>query len=115
MKVAEIWCRKHSWPRVVDVHSSKSWDLEARKSSGTKVLYVEAKGTIGDKPEVEVTAAEFAHARAHRDNTVLVVVTGIALDRSTPPTASGGLSHVYYPWVPELGEVTPTRYRWSRA
>jgi hypothetical protein len=115
MKVAETWCRQHGWPRVVDVHQSKSWDLEARKFSGTKVLYVEAKGTIGDKPVVEVTASEFAHARTHRENTVLVVVTGIALDRSVPPTASGGVSRAYYPWVPELGEVTPTRYRWSRA
>src|SRR5437588_10638244 len=90
MQLAKQWCRKNGWPIVDDVSGQKSWDLEARKRRNGQVLYVEVKGTIGSKPEVEVTRAEVEHALSYPSSTALVVFTDIALDRTTnPPTASG--------------------------
>lgn len=112
MRRAEAWCRQHGWPIVEDVSRQSSWDLEARKRKGGRVLFVEVKGTTGSKVDVEVTAAEVRHARMHPGDTVLIVITEIRLKRGAHPTASGGRIHVVNPWDPTDSELTTTRYRW---
>jgi hypothetical protein len=115
MARASAWCKKEGWPIVENVSSHKSWDLEARKKKGGPPLFVEVKGTIGAKPDVEVTVAEVKHALANSSSTVFAVVTEIKLDRTPPkPKASGGTLHVHNPWGLRMSELDPLTYRWSR-
>jgi hypothetical protein len=96
-----------------DVHATRSWDLEARTRTSNRIIYIEVKGTIESQPEVEITGPELAHARRHVTKTALLVVTDIVLDRSvSPPTASGGQLHEFYPWDPQPSQLTPIRFRW---
>lgn len=113
MARAEDWCHMNGWPIVDKVSTRKSWDLEARKRRSGKPLFVEAKGTIGKKFEVEVTKGEVEHAQLHTADTVLVVVTEISLKRGSNPSASGGKLHIMHPWSPKLEELTATKFRWK--
>lgn len=115
MDQAELWCRSRGYSHVDNVSRQRSWDLEARRRrNSSRVLYVEAKGTIGSRAVVEITDAELTHARAHPDDTALVVVTDIHLDRrSVPPAATGGTVRSFHPWKPDPAELTPIRYRWT--
>ncbi|OLR95302.1 hypothetical protein BJP25_07260 [Actinokineospora bangkokensis] len=94
---------------VVDVGATQSYDLDARR--GDEHLFVEVKGTTSAGEEVILTRAEVElNAREH-PNTMLVVVSEIALDRSGP-TATGGHLRVHHPWLVDPSALTPISYRY---
>jgi hypothetical protein len=96
MEVAEQYLRR-DWEEVDDKSGTEPYDFLCR--SGDSVLYVEVKGTTGEGSAVIVTRNEVALAREKMPNTLLAVVSGIELDRSTtPPSATGGRMAVVHPW-----------------
>ncbi|MFD4641970.1 MrcB family domain-containing protein [Lentzea sp. NPDC058436] len=99
---------------VEDVGAKESYDLDARRAD--EHLYVEVKGTTTtwtDASEIILTRQEVElHLREH-PNTMLVIVSGIALDRAvSPPTASGGTLRVIHPWAVKKPNLTPMSYRY---
>jgi hypothetical protein len=115
MTMASDWCRANGWLIVDDVSRRRSWDLEARKRRNGRPMFIEVKGTTGTKLDVEVTDGEVRHARSHPAATVLIIVSGIHLERGARLTAKGGTLHVISPWAPKAAELSPTRYRWRPA
>jgi len=114
MQAAKAWCLKNGWPLVEHVSRKKSWDLEGRKTRNSAPYFVEVKGTIGPEPTVELTAAEVRHALRNPGRTILIVVTGINLNRNDPaPAASGGRVRAWRSWAPDPSELEVTRYRWK--
>lgn len=99
---------------VTDVGATESYDLDARR--GDQHLFVEVKGTTsgwGDTSEIILTKNEVDLHEREYPNTMLVVVSRIALDRTaTPPTASGGELHVVHPWRIQPSNLTPVNYRY---
>ncbi len=75
-------------------------------------LYVEVKGTRGSGLEVLLTPNEVTHARKHKDQMALFVVSGIGVsaDETDAPSASGGDVTIYEPWDIESGELQALGY-----
>ncbi|MFJ8963636.1 MrcB family domain-containing protein [Lentzea sp. NPDC102401] len=99
---------------VKDVGATKSYDLDARRAG--ERLYVEVKGTTTAwtaSSEVILTRNEVDLHRREHPNTMLLIVSRIALDRSVaPPVASGGVLRVIHPWQVEEPNLTPMSYRY---
>ncbi|WP_157767916.1 MrcB family domain-containing protein [Actinosynnema pretiosum] len=97
---------------VEDVGAVRSYDLDARR--GDERLFVEVKGTTQDwgaDSRIVLTRNEVElNRREHRDS-VLVVVSGISLDRATC-TASGGEVRVARPWRIDEERLTPVSYQY---
>ncbi|MEU4801834.1 DUF3578 domain-containing protein [Actinosynnema sp. NPDC023587] len=102
--------------RVEDVGARESYDLAATR--GDERLFVEVKGTTsrwGPDSEVILTRNEVLLHEREYPNTMLAVVSSIALRRgtaSTAPTASGGTLHVVHPWRVVRENLTPLTYRY---
>ncbi|MCZ7434862.1 DUF3578 domain-containing protein [Micromonospora sp. WMMC241] len=111
VKVACDYLIEHKYS-VKDVGATQPYDIDARR--GQERLFVEVKGTASDGAEVILTRGEVRlHAREH-PNTMLVIVSGIALDRdSDPPVASGGVLRVVHPWKIDDSGLTPIAYRYA--
>ncbi|WP_239564373.1 MrcB family domain-containing protein [Saccharothrix algeriensis] len=103
--------------RVKDVGAQESYDLDARRAD--EHLFVEVKGTTTTwtpTSEIILTRKEVELHEREYPNTMLVVVSGIALDRSTdPPGASGGVLHVVHPWRIARERLTAVSYRYVAA
>ncbi|WP_433265206.1 MrcB family domain-containing protein [Actinosynnema sp. CS-041913] len=103
--------------RVEDVGATKPYDLDAKR--GDEHLFVEVKGTTStwtDRSEIILTGNEVELHEREYPNTMLVVVSGIALDRDTdPPTASGGILRVVHPWRITRERLTAVTYRYLAA
>lgn len=99
---------------VEDVGAKESYDLDARRAD--ERVYVEVKGTTTtwtDASEIILTRKEVElHLREYPNN-MLLVVSGIVLDRSvSPPEASGGTLRVIRPWAVKEPNLTPVSYRY---
>lgn len=99
---------------VTDVGATESYDLDARRAG--QRLYVEVKGTTTvwtSASEIIVTKNEVdLHLREYPNN-MLLIVSGIALDRSAaPPSASGGELQVNHPWRIVPPNLTPLTFRY---
>lgn len=102
---------------LVDVSASEPWDLTATHPDGRQ-LHIEVKGTTGPGTAVIVTAGERRHAEQAAGlgaRAVLVVVSGVELERRAHPRASGGEITVRQePWDPDVdGTWTATVYRYE--
>jgi hypothetical protein len=102
---------------VADVSAREPWDLTATHLDG-RGLHIEVKGTTGTGDAVIVTAGERRHAeQAARlgARPVLVVVSGIRLQRGSQPKADGGKVTVRHdPWdVKVHGAWAATVYRYE--
>jgi hypothetical protein len=108
--VAEGWV-------VEFVHLRRlGFDLLAKRDRAE--LHVEVKGTTSSGADVEVTIGEVRHARALSakpgDKTpVLIVVSDIKLESTSPPQTSGGIVTRIEPWNPTDDSLTATRFRHS--
>jgi MrcB-like, N-terminal domain/Domain of unknown function (DUF3883) len=97
---------------VHDVGSVKPHDLEARR--GDAELWVEVKGTTSAGDEVILTRGEVLDYGGKYPDTMLAIVTSIALDRSAdPPVASGGTLRTIRPWRIDPEDLTAVSYRYS--
>lgn len=96
---------------VKDVGAVASYDLDAVRPG--EHLYVEVKGTTSPGEEIILTRREVELIDAEHPHTMLIVVSGIHLDRShTPPSASGGTIRVTHPWQIQHRHLTPVSYRY---
>lgn len=97
---------------VKDVGATSSFDLDARR--GDERLYVEVKGTTSLGEEIILTRNEVELHRSEYPQNMLIVVSGIGLDRSvTPPVASGGTMRVVAPWLIAEDHLAPIAFRYT--
>lgn len=96
---------------VRDVGAVESYDLDATRPG--ERLYVEVKGTTSAGDEVILTRNEVRLNARHYPDTMLIVVSGIELDRRTdPPRAHGGRMRVVHPWAVAGEDLTALSYRY---
>ncbi|WP_026423426.1 protein NO VEIN domain-containing protein [Actinokineospora inagensis] len=96
---------------VRDFGATESYDLDARRRS--ERLYVEVKGTTSLGEEVILTKNEVDLNDEKYPNTMLIIVSGIHLDRTTiPPNASGGSVREAHPWRIAATDLTPISFRY---
>jgi hypothetical protein len=96
---------KRGW-KVTDTRVGNPYDAVARK--GSKVRYLEAKGTETDGVSVLVTPGEVRWAAKHPGECVIGIVSGITFDESQRP--SGTLAE--FEWDPNSGKLSPQSYSW---
>jgi hypothetical protein len=107
MALATELLESEGW-EVENVATRRSYDLHCRWGSDT--LFVEVKGTAGTGEEIRITAAEVAFANLHREQMLLIVVSGIVLDPADEDRATGGIIHRLDRWAPEPGALSPVSY-----
>lgn len=94
---------------VADTSKTKPYDLSCTKD-GAEVR-VEVKGTQGSAATVEVTIGEVLNARGVDWRTDLFIVSGIIVERTDQPSATGGTVRVVSSWQPTDADLSPIRYR----
>lgn len=100
--------------KVKDVGATESYDLDCRR--GDERLYVEVKGTTSPGATVILTRNEVAFHREMHPNNALIVVSLIALDRTTlPPSASGGRLLKVSPWAIDDEDLAAIAFTYSGA
>jgi hypothetical protein len=97
---------------IRNVGSKRTWDIEAHL--GDVLVYVEVKGTTSNGSEVGLTANQVDWYGSMHPATMLIIVSGIDLDRAQePPVASGGYLRRIYPWAVELTDLVPISYTYT--
>lgn len=101
------------WSSTKDTSANSPYDLVVTHNGQTR--YVEVKGTTGGPESVTVTYNEVEHARAHPEETVLIVVHGVKVvgDPSGELLGTGGTKVVVAPWRPATEDLTPIAYRYK--
>jgi hypothetical protein len=97
---------------VKNVSSRRPYDFLCTK--GSRMKYVEVKGTQTDGRTVILTAGEVAFIGRNQPNCVLCVVHGIRISGDSQPTASGGHISSDEPLVLSSGELNPISYTYLR-
>lgn len=112
METARELYENNGW-RVVDMSASDPFSLLATK--GTQKRYIEVKGSTGPGEAVILTHGEVAHAKAYPADSVLLVVSGISLQRENNScSASGGEIRLHqHPWIINDRSLTATQYRYE--
>lgn len=94
---------------IEDTSDSNPYDFKCRQ--GRRTMYVEVKGATGDGTMLILTAPERKHLKAHRPNSLVLIVHSIQLTEGKRTRASGGR---VWPWRAErfLSEwqFTPTQF-----
>lgn len=94
---------------VVDTHAHHPYDAIATR--GGETWYLEAKGTVTAGETVLVTRGEVEHARAHRGECVMGVLSGVEFDGDDVIAGSGSLR--VYDWDPDAGALTPVTFSYA--
>lgn len=110
MDVVEAHLKADGWT-VANESKTQPYDFFATRKNA--IRYVEVKGTTGGGDAIIVTVGEVKHARAHPQETLLAIVSGIAVDETDPksPVCSGGTLRIVEPWVPADEELEATVFR----
>lgn len=114
MKVATEWWVAQGY-KVSNKSANNPFDLLVTKD-GTKIK-VEVKGTTSMRPTaILMTKNEIELHRAEKNNTALVMVSEIELQRGSPASASGGKCEVLQgsDWDIDTWVVTPIAFRVER-
>jgi hypothetical protein len=96
VEVAIKHLEKKGFTNIKNVGKSHSYDIAA-KLNGID-FYIEVKGTISLGEKVVLTKNEVLLHRQEHPRNALIVVSQIDLDRSEPPTATGGRVLFISPW-----------------
>ncbi len=97
---------------VENTSANKPYDLVATREG--ERLFVEVKGTTGGGEQVFLTKNEVAHAQAHPDECVLLVVHGIDVAGDPEhPVAGGGTERVIWPWVPSDDDLLALSFQYT--
>lgn len=114
MEQAERWLEANAFTDVKDCSGSQSYDFSASRDSIN--WKIEVKGTTADHGDaILMTANEVELHRSERGSTVIIVVSGIRLDRAgSTPKASGGKIWAEIGWDINKWTQTPTAFRVSR-
>lgn len=112
-RAVDLMCealRAEGW-EVKDVGAHKPHDLEARKDEVE--LWVEVKGTTSTGNEVVLTNGEVIEYSAKWPDTMLALVSGISLDRTShPAVATGGSLRTVSQWGIDPAALTPISFRY---
>ena len=95
----------------VDTSAHAPYDLMATRLD--EEIFVEVKGTRSGGETVFLTKNEVAHARDHKDRSMLFVLHHIHLEG--PDAAldvSGGIQTVIYPWSPDEADLKALNYEY---
>ena len=99
---------------VHDVSGNHPYDLHCVR--GKEERHVEVKGTTGLGEQVILTRNEVEHAQANKARMVLAIVSGIRLERTKGPPATGGGELVLWePWDVDAGQRRAIQFRYSPA
>jgi hypothetical protein len=114
MEQANLWLKANAFTEIKDCSGSQSYDFSASRESVD--WKIEVKGTTADNGDaILMTANEVELHRNERGSTVIVIVSGIRLDRSGPtPRATGGVIWVEIGWDIDKWVQTPTAFRVER-
>lgn len=114
MEQAKRWLKDNAFTEVKDCSDSQSYDFAASRDSIN--WKIEVKGTTADHGDaILMTANEVELHRNERGSTVIIIVSGIRLDRSgSTPKASGGTIWAEIGWDIDKWTQTPTAFRVSR-
>ena len=112
MKIARALYKDTGW-EVIDTSSSNPFDLLATKAS--KKRFIEVKGTTGEGLSVILTHGEVRHIRDNQNNSALVIVSGIVLEKQDGKwQAQGGTVTTHEdPWKLSDECLSPTQYRYE--
>ena len=115
MSQAEVWLKAEGFINIKDCSAKEPYDFIALRDS--KVWKVEVKGTTADRGDsILMTSNEVELHRSERGSTVIVIVSGISLDRSgEAPVASGGTIWADVAWdIDASWSLLPTAFRVTR-
>ncbi len=111
MQVAISKYKELGWV-IEDMSSTQSYDLLAIKNNEKR--FIEVKGTTGNGDSVLLTNGELQHARNNTGYSVLIVISGIILQRDGKDWIASGGNIRYHqdPWNPEDDVLEPTQFRY---
>jgi hypothetical protein len=114
MKQAELWLKSNKFSHIKDCSGEESYDFAAKRDNKTWII--EVKGTTADSADaILMTANEVELHKSKKGMSVLIIVSGIRLDRSiTPCLASGGNVWADVGWDINKWGLVPTAYRVSK-
>ena len=115
MSQAEVWLKAEGFINIKDCSAKEPYDFIALRDS--KVWKVEVKGTTADRGDsILMTSNEVELHQSERGSTVIVIVSGISLDRSgKAPVASGGTIWADVAWdIDASWSLLPTAFRVTR-
>jgi len=112
MKIAEDLYIDKGW-KVKDTSSNAPFDLYAVKDNKKK--YIEVKGTTLSGKKIILTRGEVEHVDEHKDESVLIVVANIILNKENGKwIASNGKILVHDdPWKIDRSKLIITHYRYE--
>jgi hypothetical protein len=112
MRAATDHYRHNGWT-VVDVSTTRSYDLHCTRSD--EVRHVEVKGTTTSGGHVLLTPNEVALAVTQPSRAALYVLSDVVVTtaESSPVTASGGTAVALDPWTLDPERLSPTGYTYS--
>jgi len=110
MRIAEKSYKDAGW-KVIDMSNSRPFDLLATKVNEKR--FIEVKGTTGDGHSIVLTHGEVAHVQKHPEESALMVVANIYLQKvGNRWDATGGqISTHEDPWHIENTVLQATQYR----
>ena len=99
---------KKGFKDIKDVGKDHSYDVSARLNKVK--FYIEVKGTISLGEKIVLTKNEVLLHRQEFPNNALIVVSQIELNRSDPPSATGGKILFISPWKIRDSDLQPLGY-----
>lgn len=96
---------------IKDVGKTHSYDIAAKLNG--KDYFIEVKGTISLGEKVVLTRNEVLLHRQEYPNNALIVVSQIELDRSEPPSATGGKVLFISPWEIDDSDLEALGYEYK--
>ena len=108
VEVAMKYLKEKGFTNISDVGKTHSYDIAA-KQNGVD-FYIEVKGTMSLGEKVVLTKNEVLLHREEHPNNALIVVSEIDLDRTEPPSATGGKILFISPWKIEDSDLEALGY-----
>lgn len=108
VEVAIKYLKEKGFTNISDVGKTHSYDIAA-KLNGVD-FYIEVKGTMSLGEKVVLTKNEVLLHREEHPNNALIVVSEIDLDRTEPPSATGGRILFISPWKIEDSDLEALGY-----
>lgn len=110
MSVTTEYLGSNGFEQIVDVGDTESFDIQMMKNEVVHIC--EVKGTTSVGGRIFLTRNEVAVHKLAYPNNALAIVSEIQLDRSDPPTASGGKLRFISPWEIDETRLSPLAFEY---
>lgn len=111
VRVATRFLELKGFENIKDVGKVASYDLICVKDG--QVHIGEVKGTSTDGAQVNLTKNEVEVHTSHHPHNMLIIVSGIELERGPEPSAGGGEINFFYPWKIDVSQLTVISYQYQ--